>query len=97
MSVEDSAMTREVLRDISKRPLDISGLDVHVVHGIIYLRGKLDRIRGSEEDMDLSEELHLIVRILKQKQGIRDVICEVDLVGPGVIERTSTHLKRVKY
>jgi len=97
MSVVDSAMTREVLRDISKRPVDISCLDVHVMHGVIYLRGRLDKVRGLDDEMDLGDELHLIVRLLKQKQGIRDVICEVDLVGPGIIERTSTHLKRVRY
>jgi hypothetical protein len=97
MSLVDSAMTREVLRDISKRPLDISGLDVHVMHGVIYLRGRLDKVRGYGDEMNLGEELHLIVKLLRQKPGIRDVVCEVELAGASLIERTNQHPKRVRY
>jgi hypothetical protein len=79
LSVVDSAMTREVLRDISKRPLDISQLNVHVTHGVVHLQGRVERLRGSETNMDLHEEMNIIVRLLKQKPGIRDVCCEVEL------------------
>ncbi|MHB9037764.1 MAG: hypothetical protein ACYC64_13980 [Armatimonadota bacterium] len=96
MSVVDSAMTREVLRDISKRPLDISGLDVHVMHGVIYLRGRVGKIRGCDDNMDVGQELTLIVKLLRQKQGIRDVVCEVELAGGGIIESMSSHSKRVR-
>ncbi|MCE5315229.1 MAG: hypothetical protein ABFD49_00540 [Armatimonadota bacterium] len=95
MSLVDSAMTREVLRDISKRPLDISGLDVHVTHGVIYLRGTLDKVRGYDEDLNIGEELHLLIKLLRQKSGIRDIVCEVELAGPSVIEQMSSQTKRV--
>ncbi|MCE5323726.1 hypothetical protein LLG46_10490 [bacterium] len=82
MTVVDSAMTREVMRDISKRSaLDLGSLDVHVMRGVIYLRGRLEKIRSSD-DIDLHEELHMIVKVLRLKPGIRDVICEVDIKGP---------------
>lgn len=82
MSVVDSAMTREVLRDISKRPLDISQLSVHVTRGVVYLQGRVDKLRGSSyHDLDLHEEMGIIVRLLKQKPGVRDVCCEVELMG----------------
>lgn len=77
MSVVDSAMTREVLRDISKRPLDISNLSVHVTRGVVHLAGRVEKVRGNYEFVNLREEMNVIVRILKQKPGIRDVCCEV--------------------
>ncbi len=80
MSVVDSAMTREVLRDISKRPIDISNLNVYVNRGVVHLAGRVDNLRGEYRDLDLREEMNIIVRILKQKPGIRDVCCEIDFV-----------------
>ena len=87
MSVVDAAMTREVLRDISKRPLDISLLNVHVTHGVVYLAGHVDKLRGYHEDIDLQAEMTMIVKVLKQKSGIRDVCCEVELGGPTLAQR----------
>jgi len=81
MSVVDSAMTREVLRDISKRPLDFSQMSVHVMRGVVYLAGRVEKLRGFYQDVDMHEEMSIIVRLLKQKPGIRDVCCEVDIAG----------------
>ncbi len=93
MSVVDAAMTREVLRDISKRPLDISQLNVHVTHGIVHLSGHVEKLRGYHLDVDLHEEMNMIVRLLKQKAGIRDVCCEVNLGGPTLAERLAQKRK----
>ena len=82
MPVEDAEMTRMVRREISRRYVDAANVDVRVLHGIVYLRGYLDRLRG--HDTDLHGELDIILRILRQKSGIRDVICEVDLGRPGL-------------
>ena len=95
MSIVDSAMTREVLRDISKRQLDISNLDVHVMHGVIYLRGRLEKVRGND-DMDLREELHLVLKLLRQKQGIRDIVCEVEVAGPGLMRAYAQATRRAR-
>lgn len=89
MSLADSAMTREVLRDISKRPLDISDLQVHVMHGVVYLRGSIDKLRGYYGDIDLHEEMNLISKILRQKQEVRDVVCEVRYGGLSLSERVN--------
>lgn len=94
MSVVDASMTRDALREIGKRPVDASGLEVHVVHGVAYLRGRIERIRGYHEDRDLHEELVIITKILRQKPGIRDVVCEVDLGGLTLRERLAA--KRVR-
>ncbi|MCE5198387.1 MAG: hypothetical protein ABFD54_16590 [Armatimonadota bacterium] len=97
MSVVDASMTREVIRDISKRPLDLSGLDVHVSRGVVYLHGRLDKIRGYYDDTNLHQELMSIVKLLKQRPGIRDVVCEVELAGSHIIENTAPRAKRFAY
>ena len=94
MSVVDASMTRDARREIGKRPVDASGLEVHVVHGVAYLRGRIEKIRGYYEDLNLHEELIMIVKVLRQKPGIRDVICEVDLGGLTLRERLAA--KRVR-
>ena len=78
MPVEDAEMTRMVRREISRRYIDSSNLDVRVMHGIVYLRGWVDRLRGHPLAVDLKEEMEMIHRILIQKPGIRDVVVEVD-------------------
>ena len=97
MSVVDAAMTRDVLRDISKRPVDISQLHVHVTHGVVYLGGHVDRLRDYHLEVDLQDEMNMIVRLLKQKAGIRDVLCEVDLGGPTLAERLGPRKKQSYY
>lgn len=94
MSVVDSSMTRDALREIGKRPIDASGLEVHVIHGVAYMRGRIEKIRGYYEDRDLHEELITIVKVLRQKPGIRDVVCEVDLGGLTLRERLSSRRLR---
>ena len=94
MSVVDSAMTREVLRDITKRPLDVSNLDVHVMHGVVYLRGRIEKLRGYHEDLDLDSEINMILRLLRQKPGIRDVCCEFDVGAASLKERISENSRR---
>ena len=87
MSVVDATMTRDALREIGKRAVDSSRLQVHVTHGVAYLMGRIDKVRGYHGNIDLHEELATIVKVLRQKPGIRDVICEVELGGPTLKER----------
>ena len=94
MAIVDSAMTREVMHDLAKRPVDISALQVHVTHGIVYLRGRLEKQRGYYGDVDLREELNVIHKVLRQKSGIREVICEVEIGGLTLAERVDPHRKR---
>lgn len=97
MSVVDSAMTREVLRDISKRPVDISNLNVHVTHGVVQLSGRVEKLRGYHLEVDLREEMNMIVRLLKQKPGIRDVCCEIEFAGLALTDRLSPNRKQSHY
>jgi hypothetical protein len=64
-----------VRREMARRPLDCGMVDVYVTHGIVYLRGTIRAVRG--HDIDVMQEVHHLATVLKQKQGIRDVIIEV--------------------
>ena len=78
MPVEDAEMTRMVRREITRRYIDSTNLDVRVMHGVVYLRGWVELLRSHPHKVDLREEVELIHRILMQKPGIRDVVVEVD-------------------
>lgn len=82
MPVEDAEMTRSVRREISRRYVDSTNIDVRVIHGVVYLRGYMQPLRGY--DIDLREELEIILRIIRMRPGIRDVVSEVDLEKPGL-------------
>lgn len=82
MPAEDAEMTRMVRREISRRYVDSSNVDVKVMHGVCYLRGYIKVLRGHESD--LNEEHEIILRILRQRPGIRDVISELGIGGPGL-------------
>jgi hypothetical protein len=75
MPAENMEQRKMVLREISKRHIDTTLMDVHVMHGVVYLRGTVRKIRG--HDFDLKAEMELIRRILRQKPEIRDVVLEV--------------------
>jgi osmotically-inducible protein OsmY len=87
--VEDAEMTRMVRREVSRRYVDTSKLDVRVMHGVVYLRGTISSLR-SHPDVDVSEEIQIIERIIRQRPGIRDVINEMELER----ESTLTRLRR---
>jgi hypothetical protein len=79
MPVEDAEMTRLVRREISRRYVDCTHLEVRVMHGVVYLRGWIERLRSQEhKNIDLTEELQVIQRILLQKSGVREVVMEID-------------------
>lgn len=79
MPVEDIATTRMVRREIIRRRLDDSRLQVNAMHGVVYLRGEVSALdRGG---VDAHEELHILSRILRSRPGIRDVVLEVNVVA----------------
>ncbi len=77
MPVGDSETTRMAQREIGRRSIDASRLDVRAMRGVVYLRGTIECLRGHE--MDLNQELEVIHRILRTKPGIRDVVMEVEI------------------
>lgn len=77
MPAEDAMMTRMVQREIGRRYIDASRLDVKAFHGVVYLRGQIKGLRG--HNVDLKVELETINRILRGRPGIRDVVMDVQI------------------
>jgi hypothetical protein len=76
MAGDQKEMQLLVRRELARRPIDCSMVDVYVTHGIVYLRGTVRPLRG--HDIDLQAEISHLQTILKQKQGVRDVISELN-------------------
>lgn len=76
MASGDSAQTRMVQRELARRYIDTTMVDVRVMHGIVYVRGLLKHLRTHSE-VDLEREADIIRKILRQKPGIREIIWEV--------------------
>jgi len=58
--------------------VDATLLEVHVSHGVVYLRGYLRKLR-THPDVDLHHEMEHISHILRGRPGIRDVVWEADI------------------
>ena len=78
MAVEDAQNTRSVQRELSRRYVDSTRIDIRVIHGVCYLRGIMAHLR-SHPEVDLEHEAEVIQRILRQKPGIRGVAWEVQI------------------
>lgn len=76
MGAGDAEQTRMVHRELNRRSIDASRLDVRVIHGVVYMRGTMGRLRTHPE-VDLERESDIIRKILRQKPGIREIIWEV--------------------
>jgi hypothetical protein len=75
MANDQKQMQLLVRREMARRPIDTSLVEVHVSHGVVYLRGTVRPIRG--QDIDLQQEITILQTVLRQRQGIRDVISEL--------------------
>jgi len=64
----------------SRRGIDVTMADIQVRHGVVQLRGTLQRMGGADF-ADLKSEVNLIAKSLKQKPEIRDVILDCTFRG----------------
>ena len=76
MPAIDPTTTRRAKAQITRRYVDASNLDVRVMHGVVYLRGSLGKLRTHPE-VDLTHEMEVISVSLRSIGGIRDVVWEV--------------------
>ena len=71
---EDMEGAKSVRKELARRPIDTSLAMITVTHGVVRIGGQIRAMRGHE--MDLRSEMELIAKVLKQRQGIRDVVLE---------------------
>lgn len=72
---EDVATMRLVRKELARRPIDISRMQIYVMHRIVYFRGQAKAARGHE--LDLKAEFEIIAKILRTKPEIRDVVLDL--------------------
>ncbi len=74
MQVADVEMVRAIRRELARYPIDTSETIVSCNHGVIHLNGRVRPVRGHEDEFNT--EVHTIQKVLRQRQGIREVIVE---------------------
>ncbi len=76
MALEDARMTRNIQREVSRRYIDATRLDVRVIHGVCYFRGSISALRTHPE-VNLEHESEIIRKIIHQHSGIKSVVWDV--------------------
>jgi len=77
---KDVSSLRLVRTTLTKRGFDTTRADVRVSHGVCYIKGLVSPMKGVSFS-DIRIEMEQVRQILRQKQGIRDVM--VDCTYPG--------------
>jgi hypothetical protein len=75
MSTDQKQMQMMVRRELARRPLDGSMVQISVTHGVVYLRGTIRAMRG--HDIDVLQEIAILSTVLRQRAGVRDVVSEL--------------------
>lgn len=73
--LKDVETAKYARREFIKHRIDITMCDLRVMHGVVYLRGIVQAERTAPYE-DLREETLRIGRLLRQMQGVRDVVIE---------------------
>lgn len=74
MQIADVETVRAVRRELSRHPIDVSEITVSANHGVVHLNGRVRPVRGHEEEF--VETVNNVPKLLRQRNGIRDVIME---------------------
>ncbi|MBX3119501.1 MAG: hypothetical protein KF784_10570 [Fimbriimonadaceae bacterium] len=73
--LKDMETAKYARREFVKHRIDITLCDLLVRHGVVYLRGVVQAERTAPYE-DVREETLRIARLLRQIQGVRDVVVE---------------------
>ena len=78
-TVEDIRARKKIRSEFTRRMIDITNLDLQVMHRVVYLRGVVRPIKGGPQD--LKSELELISRIIINSGLAKDVIVGCTIRG----------------
>lgn len=73
---KDVHALKTVRAEFSKRGIDTSRADIRVLHGVCHIRGSLSRLPHATFE-NLEEEMHHLIKVIRQHAGVRDVSLEV--------------------
>ena len=81
MAVEaDIYLTRSLQRDVFRRYVDAAQLEINCMHGVVYVRGYVRKLR-SHPEINLNEEVEVIKKLLRHHQGVREIIWEAEMMN----------------
>lgn len=69
---EDREIVKRVRRELNRRSVDCSGIQVRVSYGVVYLTGDMKKSRGMMGT--LKDELDILRTIMLHIPGIREVV-----------------------
>lgn len=78
-TVEDIRARKKIRSEFSKRMIDITNMDLQVIHNVAYIRGVIRPIKGGATD--LRSELEMIARIIKSAGLVKDVVLDCTVRG----------------
>jgi hypothetical protein len=78
-TTEDVRNRKRIRGEFSKRMMDITGLDIQVIHGTVYLRGVIKPVRGGVGD--LRAEVQLIANNIRNLGLAKDVVIDCTIRG----------------
>jgi hypothetical protein len=62
--------------EFARRGIDVSRADLYVMHGVLYMRGAVKPMPNATFT-DMTSEMGLVMKILRQRPEIRDIVAEV--------------------
>ena len=71
---ESQEMCRTIRREMGRHSVDCSEVQVSFTHGTVHLHGRVRPLRGHEGGFETS--VTGLLKALRQRPGIRDVIAE---------------------
>jgi hypothetical protein len=74
---EDIRNRKRIRSEFTKRSLDITGMDLQVLHGTVYIRGIIKPVKGASGSV--KSEVELIARIIRQQNLAKEVIIDAQL------------------
>ncbi len=72
MPLEDKQLRLRCMREIARRPIDYSQLQIQAINGIVRMAGVLRPIRGNVVDMN--RELRIIIDSLERLPKVKEVV-----------------------
>lgn len=78
-TVEDIRNRKRIRSEFTKRLIDITAMDLQVVHGVVYLRGVVKAVKGGVSDP--RAEVELIARNIMTLGLAKDVIIDCQFRG----------------
>jgi hypothetical protein len=76
---EAQEQNRQLRREMGRHSVDTGEVTISFAHGVIHLHGKVRPLRGHEEHFE--SEVTALLKALRQRPGIRDVITDWTMQG----------------